>query len=188
MALTQPEILTRQQGESWAVSHARRLGSLIQAIAGDIPYDREVIHWAVWLHDWGSFPRYRLPGFEHAQRSRQVAESEVLANSPLNEVQREKVLEAIEYHDHRDPRPAPSTEALLLREADGLDLLGAVGMAREFAWGPNDLGRVVERIRGRMQSLRGKFLLPAAQAIAQRRMAEMEAFLAALQEESEGNL
>jgi hypothetical protein len=60
------------------------------------------------------------------------------------------VLETIEVHDYRDLRPTHSSKALLLREADMLEFLGMIGMAREFARGPKDVEicqrRILERV------------------------------------------
>jgi hypothetical protein len=44
--------------------------------------------------------------------------------------QKDILLETIELHDYRDMRPTQSNEALLLREADMLEFLGLIGMAR----------------------------------------------------------
>ena len=125
--------MTLQDGENWAVAHARRLLKLIDEIGQGISYDSQALTLAVYLHDWGAFPRYAQKGVEHALRSRQVAESEILPFMDLSPSHKELALEAIELHDYRDTRPANSNEALLLREADMLEFLGVVGMARDFA-------------------------------------------------------
>jgi len=81
------------------------------------------------------------------------------------------VLEAIELHDYRNPAPVRSPEALLLREADFLDFLGAIGIAREFARGPRELRPCYGRALSRKEGILGKFTLPTAQRIAESRMA-----------------
>lgn len=123
--------MTLQDGENWAVAHARRLLKLIDEIGQGISYDSQALTLAVYLHDWGAFPRYAQKGVEHALRSRQVAESEILPFMDLSPSHKELALEAIELHDYRDTRPANSNEALLLREADMLEFLGVVGMAHD---------------------------------------------------------
>jgi uncharacterized protein len=182
------EGLTAPHGEAWALPHARRVFRLVERIGAGIEADRAVLLCAAYLHDWGAFAAYRRSGVEHALRSTQVmGEEQVLAriaeSFQLTPRQQEHILDCIGLHDYRDPRLPQTPEALLLREADALDLLGAVGIAREYVWGPNDMEQVTARIRGRMQALRGWFLLPAAQEIAARRLAEMEGFLGALEEE-----
>jgi uncharacterized protein len=182
------EALTRTQGEGWGYAHVCRVMALAGLIAGDLDYHPDWFWYAAHLHDWGAFSCYRQPGVDHALRSRQIAESEVLprCDLPLDAVP--VILEAIERHDYRDPRPASSPEALLLREADFLDFLGPVGVARELAWGSNDIGRALQRVRDRIEGVRGRFTLPQARRLAEARIAEMEALLRRLQEDSFGYL
>lgn len=187
MSLSDIETLTRQYGEGWGYPHARRVLALVGRISAGLAYDQESLAYAVYLHDWGAFPQFRQPGVDHALRSRQVAE-ELLPQTGLSRPATRTVLEAIERHDYRDPRPVATPEARLLREADCLDLLGVIGVAREFAWGPNNLAVCRDRIRNRMEGIRGHLTLPAAQALAGDRLAEMERLLDRLEEESFGFL
>lgn len=188
MNLEQIEELTRQYGQGWGYAHARRVLQLSELIGADLQIDRQAFAFAVYLHDWGAFPRYAQPGVDHALRSRQVAEAEILPFTGLSAGQQALAAEAIELHDYRDPRPYTSPESLLLREADWLDMLGLIGMAREFAWGPNDLGKCTARIRARIEGLQGRFTLPKAQEIAAGRIRRMQDALATLAEESFGVL
>jgi HD superfamily phosphodiesterase len=180
--------MTLQVGEDWAVSHARRLLKLIEQIGADIPYDTQVLELAAYLHDWGAFPKYIQKGVEHAIRSRHVVEAEILPHLGLTAEQKIILLEAIELHDYRDTRPAPSREALLLREADMLEFLGMIGMAREFARGPKNVEACYKRIVSRRYGIQGRFTLPRAQEIAQVRLGRMEQSLGWLLEESFGIL
>ena len=144
---------------------------------------------AVYLHDWGAYPRYALSGVEHPQRSRQVAETEILPfTNDLSSQAKATVLGTIDLHDYHDTRPVTSNEALLLREADYLDFLGVVGIARGFAGAGKDLPKGLKVILSRKELVQARFTLPAAQAVAATRMARMEVFLQALEEESGGIL
>jgi hypothetical protein len=98
------------------------------------------------------------------------------------------LLEAIELHDYRDPRPVQSNEALLLREADMLEFLGMIGMAREFARGPKNVETCYKRILSRRHGIQGRFTIPRAQEIARLRLERMETSLGWLNEESFGIL
>ncbi|HMB21902.1 MAG TPA: hypothetical protein VKP08_03670 [Anaerolineales bacterium] len=180
--------MTLQNGESWAVAHAKRLLELIRLISVDHPYDAHVMELAVYMHDWGAFPCYIQKGVEHAVRSRQVVEAEILPRLDLTPAQKEVLLEAIELHDYRDARGTVSNEALLLREADMLEFLGAVGMARDFVRGPRDLQACHRRIMDRRYGIQGRFTIPQAQQIAQVRLERMGQFLQWLSEESFGVL
>ena len=167
-------------------AHVRRVLALTQQIDDGLTYDAEAFVYAVYLHDWGAFPRWRHVGVDHALRSRQVAEQEILPFTTLRPTQGMEVLEAIERHDYRDMRPVTCTLAMLLREADWLDMLGAIGMARELAWGPNDLPAVIERIRVRRRVIPPRLTLAAAQALAATRAAEMDRWLAQIEAEGLG--
>jgi uncharacterized protein len=187
MNLNDLEKMTVESGESWGISHVRRVLGLIDMIGEGLAYRREALQYAVYLHDWGAFPHYHRAGVDHALRSKQIAE-EILPQTDLSVDAIPAVLEAIELHDYRCTRPVRSTEALVLREADWLDMLGAIGIAREFAWGPNNLAQCCERVRSRMHGIAGRFTLPKAQAIAEARLVEMQHFLEALEQESLGHL
>lgn len=178
--------MTMQAGEDWAVAHAKRLIELVKQISVDIPYDSHVMELATYMHDWGAFPKYIQMGVEHAVRSRQVVESDILPRLPLTADQKEILLETIELHDYRDMRPTKSNEALLLCEADMLEFLGLIGMAREFARGPKNVETCYKRILSRRDGIRERFTLPRAQEIARVRLERMEISLGWLVEESFG--
>ena len=180
--------MTLEVGEDWAVAHAKRLIALIKQIGADIPYDVHVMELAAYVHDWGAFPRYMQKGVEHAIRSRQVVEAEFLPCLDLVSTQKTVLLETVELHDYRDLRPTQSNEALLLREADMLEFLGMIGMARDFARGPRNVEACYQRILSRRRDIQGRFTLPGAQEIAQIRLERMERSLQWLNEESFGVL
>src|ERR1044071_44659 len=180
--------MTLEAGEDWAVAHAKRLIRLVKQISVNIPYDSHVIELAAYMHDWGAFPRYMQKGVEHAVRSRQVVEAEFLSCLDLTPTQKTVLLETIELHDYHDMRPTQSNEALLLREADMLEFLGMIGMARDFARGPKNVEACYKRILSRRSDIQGRFTLPSAQEIAQIRLERMEKSLQWLNEESFGIL
>jgi HD superfamily phosphodiesterase len=180
--------MTMEVGEDWAVAHAKRLIELVKLISVDIPYDSDVMGLATYMHDWGAFPKYAQKDVEHAVRSRQVVESDILPCLNLTADQKDILLETIELHDYRDMRPTKSNEALLLREADMLEFLGMMGMAREFARGPKNVGTCYKRILSRRYGIQNRFTLPRAQEIAKVRLERMETSLGWLVEESFGVL
>jgi len=98
------------------------------------------------------------------------------------------VLETIELHDYRDFRQTQSNEALLLREADMLEFLGMMGLARDFARGPKDIEACYRRILDRRAAIQGRFTLPRAREIAQIRLERLDQCLRWLEEESFGIL
>lgn len=180
--------MTFQAGEGWATAHARRLMELIQVIGQNAAYDAQVLTLAAYLHDWGAFPRYLEKGVDHALRSRQVVEAEILPRLDISPDAGQILLEAIELHDYRDHRQPKSAEALLLREADMLEFLGMIGMAREFARGPKDVAVCYRRILDRRVGIEARLSLPRAREIAQTRLERMSQCLDWLLEESFGIL
>ena len=176
--------LTIEHGEGWGYAHVCRVIHLVEQIGTGMDYDQDVILYAAYLHDWGAFPRYRRSGVEHALRSVQIAEIEILPHTTLTAASREAVLDAIALHDYRDLRPAAAAEALLLREADMLDMLGLIGILREFSWGPKDIKIPLERVQSCMQTIPNRLSLPTAQVIARQRLARMDQALHWFKEES----
>jgi len=85
-------------------------------------------------------------------------------------------------------RPTQSNEALLSREADMLEFLGMIGMARDFARGPRNVETCYKRILARRADIQGRFRIPRAQEIAQVRIERMDQSLQWLMEESFGAL
>jgi len=180
--------MTMQVGEDWAVAHAKRLLELVGLISVDVPYDSQVMELATYMHDWGAVPAYIQKDVEHAVRSRQVVKSEILPHLNLTTTQKEILLETIELHDYRDMRPTKSNEAVLLREADMLEFLGMMGMAREFARGPKNVATCYKRILSWRDGIQNRFTLPHAQKIAKVRLERMKISLQWLNEESFGVL
>ncbi len=180
--------MTEEYGEGWGYAHVQRVLKLIKIISLGVPHDTETLTWATYMHDWGAFPLYAQAGVAHALRSKQVVEAEILPQTHFNDVQKRILLEAIEKHDYQDLRPIESQEALLLREADWLDMLGVIGIVRDFAWGPNNLHQCYDRIIKHRDILQDRFTLPIAREMAQQRIEQMNAVLAQIVDESFGIL
>jgi uncharacterized protein len=188
MKLKQIKQSTLELGQGWGLAHATRVLKLIDLIGEELEYDREALPYAVYLHDWGAFPKYVQPGIDHALRSRQIAETEILPYTTLSPATQKILADAIEQHDYRDLRPHTSVESLLLREADWLDMLGVIGITREFAWGPNNLQKCYDRIVARRAGIQDRLIIPKAKELAELRMERMDKVLELLREESFGIL
>jgi|WetSurMetagenome_2_1015567.scaffolds.fasta_scaffold26650_3 uncharacterized protein len=180
--------LTIEYGEGWGYPHVCRVLRLAEEIGTGLAYDQNILLYAAYLHDWGAFPHYSKAGVEHALRSMQVAETEILPHTTLPENDQQAILDAVALHDYRDLRPATAPESLLLREADMLDMLGAVGVLREFAWGPNDLKVCCARAMARRDGIVGRLTLPRAKSMAEARLTCMERLFSELISESFGIL
>ena len=107
--------------------HVRRVYELAQRIADEEQADRLIVGSAALLHDIGRLVRRK--GTPHALLS--VEESrEILKRYPVDEEQVEVILHAIEAHSFSQGIEPRTLEARVVRDADRLDGLGAIGILR----------------------------------------------------------
>jgi uncharacterized protein len=113
--------------------HQPRLYALAARLGQGMPFDDEILFAAAWMHDLGVFAGHRpqdpleLGRWDHLSYT--IARSRELLTAwgfPANKL--EAVAAAIATHQpHSEPQ---SVEAVLLRDADILEQLGAVGTLR----------------------------------------------------------
>lgn len=166
----------------WTLNHADRLLKLIEIIGEGQEYDHRLVWIAAHLHDWGAYKPFAEEDKDHAVRSREVA-VDILHQMDLNDEDQRIVLDAI--GEHGGAGECSSIESRLLREADYLDFLGIIGIARDFAKGPRNLQKCVAAVKKRMKLLH-ELTLPKAIEIGRERLAEMNDFLERLECESFG--
>ncbi len=189
--------LTAEYGGEYAMQHAGRLIRLAETIADGARYDQETMWLAAHMHDWGTFPRWSRGDINHTQRSKQLA-AEHLHKLNCPTATMERVLEAIEYHHGgADER---CIEAILLRDADALDGIGAMGVLREFASIPTEsagcytlpvgwgMQGAFERCRMRLENNPRMLRMPKSKELAREKAREMESILKSLERESFGCL
>ena len=109
--------------------HVLRVLALAERIGRAEGADMEVLRAAVLLHDVARAEEERT-GVCHAKAGAQRAR-EILAGHPPRKV--EAVAEAIAAHRFRDEVTPRSLEAKVLYDADKLDSIGAIGVARAYA-------------------------------------------------------
>jgi uncharacterized protein len=115
------------------LSHLRRVRANALAIAsGEADVDHEVLVAAVWLHDSVNLEKGDP---RRAQASRMAASlaRELLSGWGIAEDKINAVAHAIEAHSFSAGIPPVTIEAKILRDADRLDALGAIGIARTFS-------------------------------------------------------
>ena len=174
---------------AWGVSHSRRVYELSLQLATEqgVPVDQDALFAAAYLHDMGAFEPYKRPGVDHAERSVQVIE-EILdpIGFPLDQIS--FVKDIIRGHMFY-ANPAPQIEAVIFHDADVLDFMGAIGVARLLSivglddWTP-DLKSAIELIQRFSQELPEKLYTPQARQMGKVRQAEMETFLTSLSNET----
>jgi HD superfamily phosphodiesterase len=94
------------------------------------------------------------------------------------------VLECIAFHHGAGSEH--SIEALLLRDADALDFLGAVGVLRDFAKNPKDLRGAYQATQKRRATLADIFHFETAKQLAAERIQRMDALLADFEQDTFG--
>lgn len=174
---------------AWGYSHSVRDYVLAQQLAraDGVRLDDDVMFAAAYLHDMAAFPKWEEQGTDHADRAAAIVDT-VLKGSGFPERKLDAVREAIRTHMYdREPK---TPEALYLHDADALDWLGAVGIARVMALvdaqggkpGGPDMAKFLE---ANLANVPARVLTPAGKAILPERKAELEAFLRDLREQTE---
>ena len=116
-----------------SLEHILRVLSLSLAISCFEGGDRIAIALAAILHDIARFKEEEDKSIDHAKLSAMIARK-VLSNSKFSNLA-EKVAKIIEEHRFRNKEKPSSIESAILQDADRLDALGFIGVARVFAYG-----------------------------------------------------
>lgn len=173
-------------------SHQPRLYALACRLAGDAPFDDDVLFAACWLHDLGVFIGHRPADPAALARWDNVAY--ILERAPALLAQWSfpadkipAVVQAIAQH-HAKARPETFT-ARLLHDADVLELLGATGLLRAISKVGRDtryarFGDVLPVLEQAL-ALEAHLLLETSREQAQPRLTLLRQFLAAARAESQ---
>ena len=172
--------------------HQPRLYALAREIGRGYEYDDDVLFAAAWLHDIGVFMGHRPENPEELAKWDNVAYAMERVPSLLAEISfpREKIAAVVEAIRTHQPAGDPRTiEGLILRDADILEQLGAVGILRTVC----KIGRdtrfptftaAAESLRKALTTLPSKIRLDTTRTLAQPKIELLESFLAALASES----
>ena len=112
--------------------HTLRVFRLCEMLGPAENADLDVLSAAAYLHDIGRTAQDASNGaICHAERGAQMAEP--LVNLlPFAEERQQNILHCIRSHRFRNPSQPATIEAKVLFDADKLDAIGAVGVARAF--------------------------------------------------------
>ncbi len=182
-------------------SHARRVLRLALDIAANESCDRWVVAAASLLHDVVQYGKDTPTSGESSRASASLA-VDVLLDSTAPPKLLIAVSEAIASHSYSSGVSAPSIESAILQDADRLDALGAVGLARTWTMTgvmgrafadsaePLPLSRPLDDRRfaldhflGRLLSLHDSLITERGREIAQSRARLVEVYFAQLLEE-----
>jgi uncharacterized protein len=117
-------------------SHILRVFRNAQIIGPREGADMQVLLWSVLLHDAGSTTKLSQ-GSEESESLRRKAADDLLKKVGLPEEVRTEVLYAVEVHRFSKGIKPVTLEAKVLQDADRLDAIGAIGIARVFMTGGN---------------------------------------------------
>jgi uncharacterized protein len=176
--------------------HQPRLYALTRAVGAGMTYDDDVVFAAAWLHDLGVFVGHRpaepaaLAAWDNVAYAIERTPA-LLAEFGFPAEKIPAVVEAIRTHQpHKEPK---SVEATILRDADILEQLGAVGILRAVAKVGRDtrfatFSSLLPTLRKALETLPPLIHLPSAQALAAPRVRLLEAFLDAAAAEAGADL
>lgn len=181
----------RLQHTAWGLAHSERNFLLAQHLAREekLEIDQDVIFAAAFLHDVSAFEEFGKVNVDHTEQGAIVA-AEFLEKSGFPKDKIVAVQEAIRGHMFYS-KVGERAEAVVLHDADTLDFLGAIGIARIISittrhrWA-TDLKAAVATIDRFRKELPPKLITNAAKKIGETRVEEMKAFLDALDPETHG--
>jgi hypothetical protein len=175
---------------AWGFSHSQRDYALAKSLAASdhVTLDDDVIFAAAYLHDMAAFDTWAVAKQEHGDTAAAKIDL-VLAGTDFPQAKLDAVREAIRAHMYY--RDANSPEARYLHDADALDWLGAIGVARLIALVDPKGGKptspdMVKGIERNLKEVPPRIFTPAGKALVAPRIAEEKAFLDALAGESDG--
>jgi uncharacterized protein len=175
-------------------SHQPRLYRLAAQLAGNQPFDDDVLHAAAWLHDLGVFFGHRpedpvaLAAWDHLAYVVREA-PRLLRQFGFPEARIPAVIEAIRTHmPSGDPI---AFEGVLLRDADILEQLGAVAILRTVSKVGRDtrfirFSDALRVLRRNVEELPKQLRLESARELARPRLQILRAFLDAADDEKDG--
>lgn len=176
--------------------HQPRLQALIEAVGAGLEYDHDIVLAAAWLHDLGVFVGNRPENPEELARWDHVAYAcahapQILRDAGFPESKIPAVLQAMREHQPQDD--PTTTEAIILRDADILEQLGAVGILRIVSKVGRDtrfprFSDTVAALRRNLEHLPGQIRLRTTRRLAEPRILILETFLTAVEDEAGPNL
>lgn len=187
--------LQEQASPRHKYGHQPRLHALAERLAANSPglsFDPDVVYAAAFLHDLGVFVGHRpedaaaLRSWDHVAYICAKAPA-LLTGFGFPPEKIPAVLQAIREHQPQDEPTSP--EAILLRDADILEQLGAIGVLRTASKLGSDtrfhlFADVEQALARALETLPPKLRLPASMELAGARIHTLRAFLAALRPEA----
>jgi len=174
---------------AWGYSHSQRDYALARDLAASdhVTLDDDVLFAAAYLHDMAAFPPWANDKLDHSDIAADVVGT-ILKGTGFPMAKLDAVRSAIRTHMYyRDPL---GPEAVYLHDADALDWLGAIGVARIMALvdpnGGDPTGpKAVTMLEENLAKVPSRVVSPAGRARMPARKAELDQFLKDLRRESD---
>ncbi len=173
--------------------HQPRLYALTRQVGAGYGYDDDIVFAAAYLHDLGVFIGHRpekhelLQSWDHIKYAvEKVPDVLRQVGFPVGKIA--AVLQVVETHQPKDTPAA--IEGVILRDADILEQLGAIGILRAVAKTGRDtryatFTPVIAFLERSLRELPGAIRLPTTQALAAPRIEMLRLFLQAGREEAQ---
>jgi uncharacterized protein len=165
--------------------HTLRVTRLCEIIGAEEGADMDVLLPAALFHDIAR-PLEEERGVPHEEEGARMAES-FLRSVGYPEGLITSIAHAIRAHRYSTGISPQTLEARILSDADKLDAMGAVGIARTFMQAGERGGGIpdaIEHFNEKLLKLQGRMYTQSAQRIAEKRHKLLAGFLAALEEET----
>jgi uncharacterized protein len=113
-------------------THVERVRNLSLHIGKKEDANLEVLEIAALLHDIGRKDEMKCKGsFCHAEKGAEIAKG-ILSKYKIGQNNFDNIIHCIQAHRYRNNKKPSTLEAKILFDADKLDSIGAVGVARDF--------------------------------------------------------
>jgi uncharacterized protein len=175
---------------AWGLSHSRRDYDLARTLAAQdhVALDDDVLYAAAYLHDVAAFAPYEKSGVDHADEAARIVGT-LLDGTGFPAAKLDAVRGAI--RTHMFGRKPVGPEAVYLHDADALDWLGAIGVARIFALvdpngGAPDGPAALKMLEDNLRDVPSGIVSNAGRAMSVVRVRELREFLDNLRRETDG--
>ena len=177
------------------LSHQARLYELAVKLAGSEGFDDEVLFAAAWLHDLGVFIGHRPEDPAALAKWDNVAYAAEKAPLLLHQFgfPKSKIPAVVEVIRTHLPSSKPTSfEGILLRDADILEQLGAIGVLRTVSKVGRDtrfprFEDALHALRRNLEHLPAQIKLASTRNLAQARIKALLSFIESAESEADGN-
>lgn len=173
------EAMSPLEGTAHSYAHVERVTKIAAILAEEEKADRELVRIASLLHDIGY-----LIGEPHNETGARVARKILEQSTNLPEERIEKTVKIILRHPIASRDKLKTLEEKIVWDADKIDLLGVIGIARVFHWmGKKPFETAVNTCFEELKPIYKLLNTSSARKIAKRRQRRTTALLSALKKE-----